>query len=246
MKSLEAVIYGKHAVAAAIFKNNYVRKIYISKQVKPDYIKEIRKKINDSTINIQIVEQKQIQKLAPKDAVHQGVIAEVNPFPFSTMDQIIKNRTEKSFVVVLDQITDPHNLGAIIRTAECSGVTAVMIPERNSAGVNSTVIKTSTGAVFNIPIIQSGHLYNDLEYLKKHDYFLYSAAGEAKENYMDISYTDHVVLIIGNEEIGIRKQIRNMSDELIKIPIQGKTESLNASVAAGILIYEISNQLFAK
>jgi 23S rRNA (guanosine2251-2'-O)-methyltransferase len=244
MKASNLFIFGKHAVSAAVEQQNYIKKIYISKQVKSDYFKEISKKILKTDIELFHVELKQIQSLAPKDSVHQGVLAEVNEFPYQSLDEIINNNSEKSFIIVLDQITDPHNLGAIIRTAECSGASAIMIPDRNSASINSTVIKTSTGAVFNIPIIQSEHLYNDLNLLKQNGYFLYSAAGEAKEDYTNLDFPDHVVLIIGNEEIGIRKQIRNISDELIKIPIHGKTESLNASVAAGILIYSISNKLF--
>lgn len=148
----------------------------------------------------------------------------------------------KSVVLILDEIQDPRNFGAIIRSAEVFKVDLIIIPERNSVRINETVVKTSTGAIEYVNITKVTNLSDTIERLKRLDYWVYGAAGEANLNYNEESYPDKVVLVLGNEGSGIRKKVREHCDKLIKIPMFGKINSLNVSVASGILLSRIVNK----
>ena len=149
---------------------------------------------------------------------------------------------DKSLVLILDEIQDPRNFGAIIRSAEVFKVDLIIIPERNSVRINETVVKTSTGAIEYINISKVTNLSDTINKLKKLDYWVYGAAGEASINYNEEDYADKVILVLGNEGSGIRKKVREHCDKLIKIPMYGKINSLNVSVASGILLSRIVNK----
>ena len=149
---------------------------------------------------------------------------------------------DKSTIVVLDQIQDPRNFGAIIRSCECFGVKGIIIQDRNNVKVTETVIKTSAGAIEYVDIIQVVNISQALDKLKKYGYFIYATAGEAKINYNSVNYADKSVLVVGNEGDGIRKKVREHSDMIVKIPLKGKVNSLNVSVATGICLAEMNKE----
>lgn len=161
---------------------------------------------------------------------------------YQEFDEFLENmaRTSQSIVLILDEIQDPRNFGALIRSAEVFGVNAIIIPERNSVRINETVVKTSTGAIEYVPIVKVTNLSNAIEKLKKIDYWVYGAAGEAESSSADEQYPEKVALVLGNEGTGLRKKVREYCDKLIKIPMRGKINSLNVSVAGGILLSEIA------
>ena len=161
---------------------------------------------------------------------------------YREFDEILENmaRKSQSIILILDEIQDPRNFGALIRSAEVFGVDAIIIPERNSVRINETVVKTSTGAIEYVPIVKVTNLSNTIEKLKKIDYWVYGAAGEAESSSAEEQYPQKVVLVLGNEGTGLRKKVREYCDKLIKIPMRGKINSLNVSVAGGTLLSEIA------
>ena len=168
---------------------------------------------------------------------HQGVILEVGDFSYVSIDDIIANK-DKCVIVILDHLEDPHNLGAIVRTVEASGVDGIILPLNRSVSVNETVMKTSVGTLINVKICQVTNLNNTMKYLKKKGFWLYGADMNG-DDYSKINYPDKTCLIIGNEGKGLSRIVKESCDYIVSIPMQGKVNSLNASVAAGILIYGV-------
>ena len=146
------------------------------------------------------------------------------------------------FVLILDQVNDVRNFGAIIRTAEISGVDGIIIQNSSSAPINSDTIKTSAGAIFNIPICKVNHIKDAIYHLKSIDIFIVSASEKANKNIYDVDFTKPVAVIMGSEQRGINKSIINLSDEAVKLPMYGKIQSLNVSVACGVFLYEVVRQ----
>ena len=223
-------IYGKNVVKEQILeKSADIKKIYISNNFKDEEIMNLIKQNSIKYINISLND---LNKICNKK--HQGILAYVDDFKYSSLDKI----ENEKLVVMLDHIEDPHNLGAIIRTCEAAGVKNIIIPKDRSVDVNDTVIKTSVGAINYVNIIQVSNLVNAINSLKDRGYFIYGTDMH-KKNYKDVSFSDKVCLIIGNEGKGISNIVKKNCDEIISLPQNGKINSLNASVAAGILIYEI-------
>ena len=175
---------------------------------------------------------------------NQGIVAFVSPIAYCDFyDFLTKKKNGYSRVIILDGVEDPHNLGAIIRTAACAGFDAVIIPSRRNAQVNSTVEKTSAGAVNHIPIIQVNSLSNAIDKLKDNDYWIIAADAHGKDNYFDINYTDmNFALIMGGEETGVSQNNMKKSDFVVKIPMLRNFNSLNVSNAACAIIYESLRQ----
>lgn len=175
----------------------------------------------------------------------QGVAVYISNFDYyKDFDEAYEELAskDKSVVLILDEIQDPRNFGAIIRSAEVFKVDLILIPERNSVRINETVVKTSTGAIEYVNISKVTNLSDTINKLKKLDYWVYGAAGEASINYNEEDYPNKIVLVLGNEGSGIRKKVREHCDKLIKIPMFGKINSLNVSVASGILLSRIVNK----
>ena len=168
---------------------------------------------------------------------HQGVMLEIRDFNYVDIDSIIANK-DKCTIIILDHLEDPHNLGAIVRTVEASGVDGIILPINRSVSVNETVMKTSVGTLYNVKICQVTNLNNTIKYLKKKGFWLYGASMEG-QNYSEVEYQDKTCLIIGNEGNGLSRLVQDSCDYIVSIPMKGKVNSLNASVAAGILIYEV-------
>ena len=211
-------------------------------------ISEIQFEARTAKIRTKEVAHQVLDDLAPRQS-HQGVLAKLKhlDFVYASLENVFeraKSKGEKLLVAILDEIVDPHNLGAIIRTAECAGFHGVIIPKHNSAEVNATVMKTSAGAVSHIPIVQVTNLARTLNELKDQGVWIYGTSMETEKTYVDIDAKDHIGIVIGSEGEGMRRLTRENCDFLIHIPMYGAIESLNASVAAGIIFFEVRRKRF--
>ena len=175
-----------------------------------------------------------MDRLLPQN--HQGIIMSITDYQYYSIDEILANSPQ--FVIILDHLEDPHNFGAIIRTAESAGVDAIIIPNKREVMITPTVMKTSSGALANIKICQVSNLTQAIEKLKKHSFFIYGLDMNG-EDYRNIDYSGNVCLVVGNEGKGISRLVKDNCDFIASIPMVGKINSLNASVATGIVIYEV-------
>ncbi|HHY82525.1 MAG TPA: 23S rRNA (guanosine(2251)-2'-O)-methyltransferase RlmB [Clostridiales bacterium] len=236
-------IEGKNPVLEALRSGRTIEKLLIARGSSEGPIREIVKRARDNGVVIQEVDRQRLDEISESGA-QQGVIAFVTPYKYVEVDEIIqhaKERDEDPFLIILDEITDPHNFGAIIRTAECSGAHGVIIPKRRSVGLTPAVIKASAGAVEYMPVAKVTNLSRLLEDLKKQGIWIAGADLEGSE-FTCQDLTGPIALVIGSEGHGISRLVKEKCDFLIKIPLMGKIESLNASVAAGILMYEVVRQ----
>ncbi len=195
-----------------------------------------------NNLPVKFVDINELNKMA-EGGNHQGVIVEVEEFKYSTLDEIILSAKDKAqpLVLILDGVEDPHNFGAIIRSADAFGVDGIIIKNRNQVPVNMTVSKVSTGAINYVKIAQVSNLNNAINTLKDNGYWIYASDGSAKDSYADIKYDGAICLIMGSEGEGISKLVLRNSDFIIKIPMSGHVNSLNVSVATGILLARIRN-----
>ena len=195
---------------------------------------DIMNKIKSNKIKYIVSDQRELDKLMQHN---QGIVIEISDYEYKDLSVIDK---DEKIVLLLGHLEDPHNFGAIIRTCEARGIKSVIIPKDRSVAVNDTVMKTSAGALNRVNIIMVPNLVNAINKLKDDGFFVYASAMDGRD-YKKVSYSDRVVLIIGNEGKGVSKIVRDNSDEIISIPMIGSINSLNASVAAGILMYGIEN-----
>lgn len=193
---------------------------------------DILKPLREKTHNIKYVKRVQLDRMTREN--HQGIILKVDDFNYSNLDSLNK---DNALVVILDHIEDPHNFGAIIRTCEAAGVTGIIIPKDRCVDVNATVIRTSVGASKYVPIVQITNITNTMNELKKNGFWIVGTDMDG-EDYTKIDYKGKTAIVIGNEGSGISDLVRKNCDFIATIPMNGKINSLNASVAAGIVIYE--------
>jgi 23S rRNA (guanosine2251-2'-O)-methyltransferase len=240
----ENLIEGRNAVIEALDSKITVEKILVAKGDTSGSINKIIPIAKEKGIPIIEVERKTLDSISTTGS-HQGVIAYVTPYRYAEVADILKKaeaKGEKPFIIILDEIEDPHNLGSIIRTAELSGVHGVIIPKRRSASVNSTVYKTSAGAVNHMLIAKVSNLAREVEELKEGGIFVYGADMGGDAVSYETDFSGGVALVIGNEGKGISRLIKERCDRIVSIPMAGKINSLNASVASGILMYEVLKQ----
>ena len=237
-----AEIYGIRSVIEAINSSKDIDKVFIQTGLKGALIGKLESLIRKNKINFSYVPTQKLDRLSKKN--HQGVIARISPIKFLTMDQFGENLAaiKNPFILILDQVNDVRNFGAIIRTAEISGVDGIIIQNSSSAPINSDTIKTSAGAIFNIPICKVNHIKDAIYHLKSIDISIVSASEKANKNIYDVDFTKPVAVIMGSEQRGINKSIINLSDEVVKLPMYGKIQSLNVSVACGVFLYEVVRQ----
>lgn len=209
-----------------------VRKAYCQDNFNENDILTLLKKRN---IKINYMKKQDLDHLVKNN--HQGVILDVRDFAYTSLDDIIANK-EECFLVILDHIEDPHNLGAIIRTVEASGADGIILPINRSVSVNETVMKTSVGALYNVKIASVTNLNNTIKRLKKDGFWIVGTDMDG-EDYTKIKYPKKTALIIGSEGFGMTRIVKESCDFIASIPMNGKVNSLNASVAAGIMIYEV-------
>ncbi|MDM8311199.1 23S rRNA (guanosine2251-2'-O)-methyltransferase [Clostridium cadaveris] len=237
----EDIVLGRNGVIEALKAKITVEQILISKGEKEGSIVKIMALAKEKGVVIKEVDRKKLDSLSQGEA-HQGVVAMVTPFRYSEIQDILdraKEREESPFIIILDEIEDPHNLGSIIRTAELCGAHGIIIPKRRNVGVTPTVYKTSAGAVNYMKIAKVSNINNTIDELKKENIWVYGADGEAENFSYNVDFKGAVALVIGSEGRGISKLTREKCDVMVKIPMVGKVNSLNASVAGGILMYEV-------
>lgn len=225
------LIYGRNVCEVALKENVKIRKIYLQEgfsdkkllnmiekiKLKPTYL--LKRKMDDLV-----------------NGIHQGIIFDVSDYKYADIDKLLG---ENKFVVMLDHLEDVHNLGAIIRTCEAAGVDAIIIPENREVLVNGSVIKTSVGCAYQMDIVKVVNLARTIDYLKANNYWIVGTSLDTDLDYKDVDYSGNICLVIGNEGKGISSLISKKCDFITKIPMYGRTNSLNASVAAGIMIYEV-------
>lgn len=229
-------VYGKKVAEELLKKNHKIHKAIIYENFSDQFIiSELQKR----NISIKKVSKKQIDELAKGN--HQGIILSIPDFKFTDIDDIKYKENDLPFIVILDHLEDPHNFGAIIRTCESAGVDAIVIPKDRSVDVNSTVMKTSAGTLENIPICMVTNLNNTIKDLKEKGFWIVGTDMNG-EDYTNIDYKCPIALIIGNEGKGMSKLVSKSCDFIASIPMKGEVNSLNASVATGIMIYEVIRQ----
>ena len=219
------LVFGKNVLKELDPKK--VRKAYLNKNLKDN---SIQKYLLDNHIRFELVDNYRLDKLVTGN--HQGIVIDIDDYNYYSLNDI----DNESFIVMLDHLEDPHNLGAIIRTCECAGIKSIILPKDRSVRVNETVMKVSTGALERVKIILVNNMVTAMDKLKDKGYFIYAADMDGAD-YRTIDYAEKKVLVIGNEGKGISRLVSENSDVIISIPMKGELNSLNASVSAGILIY---------
>lgn len=241
-------VEGRNAVLELLESGKDINKIFVEKGEKHGSIHKIIAIAKERRIIIVEKEKRQMQEMA-QNQNYQGVIAIVPPFEYCEIEDILEEaekRNEDPFVLILDGIEDPHNLGSIIRTAETAGVHGVIIPKRRAVSVNSTVNKASAGAVEHMKIARVTNISDAIEELKKAGLWVCGTAVDTNKYYYNQDLTGPIGIVIGNEGSGMSEKVRKNCDFLVKIPMKGKVTSLNASVSTGIVIYEALKQRLNK
>lgn len=238
------LIFGRNAVREALKNERSLNKILVAESAHGGSLQEIISMARKTNLVINTVERKKLD-LVTGTSHHQGIAAYTAPVPYAELDTVLAELGASNtvpFFVLLDEIEDPQNLGAIIRTADAAGAHAVIIPKRRSCPLSSTVAMTSAGAIEYVPVIRVNSLLATINSLKKQGFWVTGAEAEAQQNYYQADLKGPLLLVIGSEGKGISLQIQKACDFLVKIPMQGKVNSLNASNAAAILMYEAARQ----
>lgn len=232
------IIFGVYPVLEALKSDNTIDKILIQKG--NEHYQEILNLANEQQVKVSFVPHQKFRKYQSKN--HQGVIAYLSPIEFadfeSTVEECLKIN-DKSTFLLLDGLTDVRNFGSILRTAECTGVSAVIVPQQGSARVNEDMVKTSAGAIFNMPICKVNHLKDAIYFLKASGVSVIGASEKAHTSLYEAEITKPVALVMGSEGFGIHHGIIKILDNTYHIPMQGQTQSLNVSVAAGLFLFEL-------
>ena len=237
------MIYGCHAILEALRDAKPIDQILIKKQSDNEQIREIIYLAKKQNVTIKSVPVEKLNKITRK--AHQGIIAFMSPIEFQDLEQIVPTIFEQGknpFIIILDQVCDVRNFGAITRTAECMGVQAIVIPQRGAAKIGADAVKTSAGALLKIPICKVHSLKGAIEYLQQSGITVMCAAEKFSQNCYDADLTKPLALVFGAEENGIEPAIVDMADGCIRIPMQGEIASLNVSAATAMCVYEVCRQ----
>ena len=240
-------IFGKNSVLEALKnKKREINKILLQKGLHGDSkTEEIINLAKENGIIFQFAPKEKFYQF--KDYSYQGVVAYCSPIKYKDLHEFLEYAPKNAKVVVLDEVEDPHNVGSIIRTAACAGFNAVILPKRRSAAINSTVEKSSAGAVNHIDIINVSSLSGAIELLKKNNYWVIATDAKSTDNYYEVDYTNsNIVIVMGSEKTGISKTILKQADFTVKIPMFADFDSLNVANAASIIIYEAIKQNMQK
>ena len=246
MKAKEKFIIGTRPVIEAINSGKEINKILFRKGLRGEHTGELFTLVRNSGIPYQFVPLEKLNRLHRGN--HQGVIAMMSAITYSNLAEIVQRCYEEGrdpFVIVLDQLTDVRNFGAIARTAECAGADAIVIPGKGSVSITPDSMKTSAGALNRIAVCRSANLTDTIKDLKASGLQIIAASEKATEHYFNINLTGPVALVVGSEEKGISVEILKTADHLVNIPLKGSVESLNVSVACGVLTFEIVKQRLA-
>ena len=234
----EYILTGRNPIREALKNHHDLEKLLVQKGELSGSAREIVQKAKEQKVQVQVVEKSRLDAIAPN---HQGLIAFASAFPYSTVEEILAYAAEKGeppFLILLDGITDPHNLGAVIRTAECTGVHGIIIPQHRSVGLSPSAVKASAGAVEYMRVARVSNLSRTIEQLQKKNIWFYAVTMNG-EDYRKVSFDGGTALVIGSEEDGISRLVAEKCDGAVSLPMTGKIESLNASVAAGVMMYRV-------
>ena len=239
----ETKLYGIRAVLEAIEANKSLEKIFLQKGLKGDLYFKLENKIKEKNLSFSYVPVEKLNRLTINN--HQGVVATISPISFFDLDELVttvKNNKQNPIFIVLDQLSDVRNFGAIIRTAECTGVDGIIIPKSGSAPINGDTIKTSAGAVFNIPICKVDHIKDAIYYFNTSGIITVAATEKTENSIYDINFKKGCAIIMGSEGKGVSPSVLKIVDTKAKLPMYGKIASLNVSVACGVFLYEMVRQ----
>ena len=226
------LVYGRNVAKEVLQKPEKVKKITLINDFDD---KEINSLIEKNKIKVEYLSKKEFSKFDKYS--HQGIILDIEDFNYADYEEFLS--VDNAKIIILDHLEDPHNLGAIIRTCEAAGILGIIIPKDRSVDINSTVMKTSAGALENVKIAKVTNLVSVIDDLKENGFWIVGTSLKGNLDYRDVDYTGKIALVIGNEGNGMSKAVEDSCDYLTKIPMYGKINSLNASVAAGIMIYEM-------
>ncbi|HEA30754.1 MAG TPA: 23S rRNA (guanosine(2251)-2'-O)-methyltransferase RlmB [Leeuwenhoekiella sp.] len=241
--SKETNIYGTRAIIEAIKANKEIGKIYLQKGLANPLSKQLERLIKEEGISVSYVPEEKLYKLSSQN--HQGAVATISPIRFVDFSQTIETvlgGTKPGLFLLLDQLSDVRNFGAIIRTAECTGVDAIIIPKSGGAPVTDDTIKTSAGAIFNIPICKVDHIKDAIFYLQGSGVQVVAATEKTDDLIYDHDFKNHTAIVMGSEGKGVTSGVLKLVDAKAKLPMSGKISSLNVSVACGAFLYEIVRQ----
>lgn len=237
-------IAGKHSVLEALKSGRGMNKIWVAENAQKQLTQPIVAEAKKSGIIIQYVDKRKLDQMAGH-VQHQGVVAQVAAQQYVEVEDILaraKERGEEPFLLILDEIEDPHNLGSILRSADCTGVHGVIIPKRRSVGLTATVSKTSAGAVEYVPVARVTNIAQTIDALKEQGVWVAGADASAEQDVYHTKLDMPLAIVIGNENKGIGRLIKDKCDFLLKLPMFGRINSLNASVAASVFMYEVIRQ----
>ena len=236
-------VFGIRAIIEAIKSGETIDKIFLQKGIKGDLFVELEQLIKKEQINSVYVPIEKLNRLTKKN--HQGAVAEIAPISFYSLEDLVLNVIESGKIplfLLLDQLSDVRNFGAIIRTAECTGVSGIIIQKKGGAPVNGDAVKTSAGAIFNVPICKVDHIKDAVFYLQASGIKVVAATEKTDKLLYDVSFKEPCGIVMGSEGFGIHPSVLNIVDEKAKLPILGEIESLNVSVACGAFLYEVVRQ----
>lgn len=242
-------LVGIHAVSAALrsarASGGQLDRVLVAQGARNTRLRPLIDECRRIGIPVRFEPRSVLQRLAGTKA-HQNVVGIAAAAGYRTLDAILSHEVESSTIVVLDSVQDPHNLGAIIRTSEAAGATAAVIPARRSAGLSEATTKAAAGALESLPVVRATNLGRALDRLKEAGFWLYGLDAAADADYDAIEYADHCCLVMGSESRGLRAKVSERCDFHVRIPLSGRVESLNVSVAAGIALFEVNRQRRAR
>jgi len=236
-------VFGIHPVTEAINSGREINKVFIRKGLKNEPFNDLFQKIRELSIPFQFVPNEKLNSLTGGN--HQGIVAVLSTIEYKNLEEIVQRTYEEGrdpFIIVLDRITDVRNFGAIARTAECAGVDAIVVPEKGSVTVTPDAIKTSAGALNRVAVCRRKDMVETIRYLKEAGISIAAATEKSSSDYFKADLHGPIALLMGSEESGISSQLLELSDKLIRIPLAGSIESLNVSVACGVIAFEIVRQ----
>lgn len=237
------LVFGIRAVIEAIHSGKEIESLYIQRGIGGELMHELKQLLNEYQIVAQQVPVEKLNRITMKN--HQGVIAFISPIVYQKIEDIIPQIFEKGetpLILILDSITDVRNMGAIARTAECSGVHAIVVPAKGSAQINPDAIKTSAGALYKIPVCRHDNFFQTVRFIQESGLQIVCCTEKTNDFIYKPDYTAPTAIVMGSEEDGVRNEIIRMADHLAKIPMYGEIESLNVSVATGVILYEAIRQ----
>jgi len=243
MQQKEEIIYGLNPVMEALRGTRQIYELFVAGSSSDKRMEKMLKLATERKVPVRQREKADLNRLCNTDH-HQGVALKVEPFPYADLGDLLDELKDNptGLVLVLDSVQDPHNLGALIRSAACAGAHAVVIPKDRAAGVTAAAEKASAGAAGTVPVAQVTNISQALQDLKKAGFWIYGADGSAKHTLYQQDFSGPVALVIGGEGEGIRPLVRKGCDEVVSIPLQGGVSSLNASVAGGVFLFEVVRQ----